>query len=209
MNDCIITTTRQKELIINVLQQPSSLVMVEQKNPVIRAETCCNKILQTTERDPVMQSVERRAVVIQVEKTTAIVQFPECIEINNTPLLPPAQQTGSVINTYEAGDQVNVNRAVVLQPDGRVVHADPVLLDDGLDIIGVAHQSGAIGSLIEVVEFGKLTGANLSSIGDNFYLGANGVLSTVPVSSGWWIFIGTQLRDGEIFVNMSEPIRRQ
>lgn len=209
MNDCIITTVKEPELIIQVLQQQSSVVKVQQKTPIIRAEACNGTVLQTERENPVMQVAQRNAVILQVEKKTALIQFPECIEINNTPQLPPAQQTGSVINQYEAGDQVNVNRAVVLQPDGRIVHADYALMADGLDIIGVSHQSGATGALVEVVEFGKLTGANLGAIGDNFYLGANGVLTTAPVSSGWWIFIGTQLRNGEIFVNISEPIRRQ
>ncbi len=111
----------------------------------------------------------------------------------------------AVICELEAAMAINVNRAVVIQSDGTVVHADKDLISNGLDVIGVAKQSVAIGQLVQVVKFGTLTGAGLATPGDNFWLGNNGVLITAPPTTGTWLFIGTQMTGSEILVRIGEP----
>ena len=111
----------------------------------------------------------------------------------------------TVLCELEAGAAINVNRVVVIRPDSTVVHADKDIIANGLDVMGVAKQSVAIGQLVQIVKFGKLTGAGLATPGDNFWLGNNGVLVTAPPTTGTWLFIGTQMTGSEILIRIGEP----
>lgn len=111
----------------------------------------------------------------------------------------------SIVCELEAATAINVNRVVVIRSDGRIEHADKDTITHGLDVIGMSRQSAAIGQLVEVVKFGKLSGAGFGTPGDNFWLGNDGVLLSSPPTSGFWLFMGTQMTGSEFLVRIGEP----
>ena len=145
--------------------------------------------------------------ILEVELPTKdIIQidFPAQVIINNTG--DPSPSIQAVIEEYEAASQVNINRVVALRPDGRIEHADKDTLNHNLDVIGVSKTSGAMGQLITVVKFGRLTGASFGAVSENFFLGNNGQLTSVAPVSGNWLNIGIQETLNEFFVNIGESI---
>lgn len=144
--------------------------------------------------------------LVEVEKETLVIEFPDTVVIQEG--TGNSENSESIICSHEAGEQINVNRAVSIGTDGRIYHADKD--DDELvcDIVGVTRQSGSIGSQVEIIKFGKLMGATFGPIGANLYLGNVGQLTETPPTSGMWLYVGTQVGATEFFVKIGEPIRR-
>lgn len=164
----------------------------------------CNTYIESEEPVYVVELHEQVCQVVEVVKTELEVVMPCHITINEA-----AENSGeSLICELEAAETVNTNRVVGVDINGQIFHADKDSLDDALDIVGVTRQSGTIGQLVEVVKFGKLSGASLAQPGDNFWLGNDGVLLTNPPSTGDWLFIGTQLASGDILIRIGEPTTR-
>lgn len=149
--------------------------------------------------------IEKKVLAVDMPMPETIqIDFPAQVIINNNG--DPSPSIEAVIEEYEAASQVNINRVVVLRPDGRIEHADKDTLNHNLDVIGVSKTSGAIGQLITVVKFGRLTGASFGAVSDNFFLGNNGQLTSVAPVSGNWLNIGIQETPNEFFVNIGESI---
>jgi hypothetical protein len=145
---------------------------------------------------------------LEVQNEVVELEIIEQLIINNPDIDPPTEDTDAVVCSFEADSQINVNRAVVLLPNGRIEHADKDTTADACDIIGVSRQSGAAGQFVDVVKFGKLTGAALGGIGNNYFLGNNGLLVTTPPATGIWLQLGVQMENTVLFVKLSEPIIR-
>lgn len=149
--------------------------------------------------------VEKKVLAVDMPMQTTIqIDFPERITINNSN--DPSPSIEAVIEEYEAANSINVNRAVALLPDGRIVHADKDTPMHNLDVIGVSKTSGAVGQLVTVVKFGKLTGASFGPVSSNFFLGNNGQLLSSAPTNGNWLSIGIQETLSEFFVNIGESI---
>lgn len=164
----------------------------------------CNTYIENDQPVYLIEIHSQTCEVVTVKETELEIVMPCHITINES----GAGAGDALISKYEAAESINVNRAVAIDAAGRIFHADKDTLDDTLDIVGVSQQSGTIGQLVEVVEFGKLGGASLDVVGTNYWLGNNGVLLSSPPLSGDWLFIGTQLLDSEILVRIGEPTTR-
>lgn len=147
----------------------------------------------------------KRRVVIR--NTRLGVKFVQALTINNPDPTPPATDTPTVLCRLELADSVNINRALALLPDGRVIHADKDTPAHCGQVVGFSHQSGVTGEVIDVVKFGVLTGASLGAIGTDFVLGNNGQLITVQPASGFMLHVGVQLSGNDFLVKIDEPIQ--
>lgn len=164
-------------------------------------------------------------IVIIEKKTNLVVELPPkdiltveippknplVVELLNRVTINRYETEGDVdafVEVYEAGEFVNVNRAVVLRPDGRIQHADKDDDDFFGDVVGITRQSGAIGAEVEVVTFGKLNGAVFAGVAENLFLGNNGLLTSTAPASGIWQSMGFQSGPSEFFVTVGEPIQQ-
>lgn len=157
------------------------------------------------------------SLIIEVEKEVLNIEFPikEPIQVdfpahitiinNGDDPTPPSVE--AIIEDYEAGSNININRVIALRPDGLIVHADKDNLPDDWVVIGVSKTSGAAGQQVQVVRFGKLTGASLGAIAENLFLGNNGGLTSVAPVTGNWLMIGIQETASEFFVNIGQQVQ--
>lgn len=143
---------------------------------------------------------------VVVKDTKLAVKFAQQIVINNT-IDPTIGEAESVFCQLEAGANINVNRALALLPDGRVVHADKDTPAHCGQVIGFSAQSAVTGEMLKVVKFGVLSSATLGSIQDVFVLGNNGQLITTQPLSGFMLHVGIQLSGTDFFVSIKEPIQ--
>jgi len=169
----------------------------------LSSEICDVVVVKEAETIIVIDDCDDPLRLVIEEEIIRVVFFDQIV-INN---LGVSEEAKSIVNKFEVGPTtVNVNRVVVLRSDGKIEHADKDTTVDANDIFGVSRQSGPTGQLIDIVEFGKLTGAAIGSIGDNFFLGNNGLLISTAPTSGIWMFIGTQTAASELTINLGEPI---
>jgi len=194
------------KLAIEVPAKDGTLIEVEQATLLIEHELCVGTAVELTSVQQQLEVIQQNNLLLEVPKNIILIEYPKCVNIEETAPSPSVLDAETIIGTYEAASTISANRVIVLAPDGRIEHADALTTLDACDIIGIARQSGAIGSLIEVVKFGKLTGATIGIIGDNFFLGTNGNLTTSPLAGGIWLVVATQNRSSELFVHIQEPI---
>lgn len=149
--------------------------------------------------------LQKEVLAVEVSQPAPLqVDFPAHVTIINNE--SPGADIETITEEFEAASQININRALVLLPDGRVAHADKDNQAHNLDVIGVSKTSGATGQLVTVVKYGKLTGASFGAISENFFLGNNGQLTSVAPTEGNWLYIGIQEAASEFFVNIGESI---
>lgn len=193
---------------VRVLQESTGLVRMAQEGSPVRIVNDCGTVIRVPSEPTIRLragETESRAVKIILEKNR--IRFHKQTIINNT-FEPGAVPPAAVICQMEAGQAINVNRAVRIRSDGRIEHAESSDPESACDVVGISRQSGAIGQLVEVVKFGKLSGAAFASPGINLFLGSNGQLQTSPPVTGAWLSMGVQLSATEFFVNVQEAIER-
>lgn len=139
--------------------------------------------------------------VVEVIEPAIEVSFPCSTTVNNTFITTPDAQ----ISEYTAAEPLTVNKVVAINGAGQVYLADKDDFDSVSDVVGITKQSAGIGQLVQVVEFGRITGAALGTSGTNYWLGNAGALVTDPPITGAWLFIGTQLESGVINIRIGEP----
>lgn len=107
--------------------------------------------------------------------------------------------------TYLAGGTIFGGRAVELNNQGRIIHANSS--GSGFGIIGVAVQSGIEGNNIEVVTYGAFTDNSLNLQHDEpIFLRDNGLLSQTPPSNGVTVVIGSAISTNTMFIRIEQPI---
>lgn len=198
-------------LLLEVQEEVKSYVEVETAGLVAEIEECEVLFVEPVvidQGDINIDIVEELERYTEVSETEVVVEFIDQLIVNNPDPFPAAEAAERVEQTYEAGAQIQVNRAVAIRADGRIEHADKDTTADADDILGVARQSGAIGQQVKVTTFGRHPGFSGGVPGDNYYLGADGVLTTTVPETGIWLYIGVQAAPNELFVDMSEPIMR-
>jgi hypothetical protein len=209
MSDCDQAYVEIESPIYQVLIPDETALHIETQNDIYQviieeSLNCLVEIGTIANQNEIIIS-EEQVSLVEIQEQTLEIVFPCSITINQTGTGGDGE---AVISTYEAASQINVNRAVAIRSDGRIEHADKDNPANELDVIGISRQSGAIGSLIEVVEFGKLSGASFGAVGDNFFLGNNGQLVNTAPATGTWLNVGTQTSASEFLVKIGESIIR-
>lgn len=203
LNETVYTEVEQPVVVVHILQPINSLV--EYSTDTLQVVACdqITSVAHVTEETvSVLQPIDEVTQVIVYDPVVQVV-LPANITINE------AEETvndENVVCEMVLGANSTVNRVVAVQADGTIVHADKDNANHACDVIGVLKQSGITGQLVQVVKFGKLTGASLGAIGDNFFLGNDGQIVTTPPTTGFWLSIGTQMAASEFFVSIKEPI---
>lgn len=112
-----------------------------------------------------------------LSRPTAVQSVPSIAAIASASPLQPMVATVRV-----GAAAVGANRALMFDPTGTVVYADP--MDPGFLFAGISQQAGAAGSSITVLQNGPMTEATWTwTPGLPLFVGANGTLTqTVPIS---------------------------
>lgn len=210
MSSCSEIHISDLSLVVEIPQSRDYLVEIQQNNLSVEIAQCSdNLIIEHSGKNQHPIVVENKQnFFIEIEEKTLIIEFPDSVVVNNPDAPPSVNDITSVVCLFEAGEDVNVNRAVAIKPDGRIAHADKDDSEEPCDVVGVTRQSGAIGQFVEVVKFGRLTGFTFGTPGENMFLGNDGKIVNSVSTTGFWLSIGTQIANNELFVNVGEPIRR-
>lgn len=210
-NDCIVKEVVEPSLVIDIEESLTSLVEIECPESIIEIEECCTRLIEieTGEAggigDVEVTVEENTTCIIEIEQKVLSIEFIESVIINEG---DGGGDTDNVICELVAGETITVNHVVAVAPDGTAVIADKDDPATYCNVIGISRQSAAIGSLVQIVKFGKLSGAAIGSIGENFFLGNNGqITSTIP-TTGAWMPLGQQLTPFDLMVKIEDPIIR-
>jgi len=168
------------------------------------SDACEDTVLEIEKPFLIVEFCDPCPVLIELTEKFLEVVFPCQLTINKT---FTGGDTEAIICEIEAATAINVNRVLVIRTDGKVEHADKDTISHGLDIIGMSKQSVTIGQLVQIVKFGKLTGASIGTPGDNFWLGNNGNLISALPLTGNSIAIGKQMTASEFLVRIGEPLK--
>lgn len=208
MYDELLVEIESPDIVVEFTQQTSALVEIESNKTVIEFESGNSNIIEVDSPSLLIDVKTVEPKSIEFDKPKIIIEFPSEIIINNPDPTPPTEESQSITDSYEAGDQIWKGRVVYLGGDGRIRHADKDAIIDFNDVIGFTKNNGSIGQIIEVVKFGKLPLANFSSLSATYWLGNSGnVLTSAPLS-GTLLKVGTQVKADEVFVKIGQPMRR-
>ena len=208
-DQCVVKEVLEPTLVIDIEESVTSLVEVECPTTHISIEECTNNIIEIETGDGgglgdvEVSIVETPTCIIEIEERILSVEFIESVVINEA---PGGGDVEAICGSAVGATTVAVNRVVALLPDGRIEHADKDNPDHHCATLGVSKQSGAIGSLVNFVKFGKLSGAAFGSIGETFFLGNDGFLLSTAPTSGAWIEIGTQETANTIHIDIQQPV---
>ena len=207
MSDCGQIVMSEIELVVEIPQSKDYLVEIENTPQAIEMQNCMNQLIEVEGESLHMEIRSCENFIIEIDRLIPILEFPDTVVIEGG-VIPPVCDCAAVTEQYEAGEAVQVNRVISIMGDGRIKHADKDDEEEALDTIGVSKQSGSIGQLVNVVKFGKLTGASFGAVSENLFLGTNGQLLSVPPTLGVLLSIGVQTAGSEFHINIGEPIRR-
>lgn len=112
--------------------------------------------------------------------------------------------SGTLINTYPAGENLGGNRLVVLIED-ELFYFNPADETHYNYIVGFTSAAGLISEDIDVVSFGPLTGFSLVA-GETYYAAANGTITNVVPTSGTLVKVGTAVDASILFINIYQPV---
>lgn len=109
-------------------------------------------------------------------------------------------------NDYEAGEDINGQRLVMLGTDGLIYLYQPIEANYG-KLIGMVNAAIMTGNTGAAIEAGMLESIGFGfSAGVPYYAIADGKFSDTPPSSGLIHRIGVGVSNDKININISEPI---
>jgi hypothetical protein len=112
-----------------------------------------------------------------------------------------AEPEKSGLVTYPAGDLIHSNRGVYLE-DGTIYELSNLNVDKAHLYLGIATQSGTVGTEIKVRIFGEIADSGWTwNTNDNIYLGLDGVLTQTAPTSGIHFVIARPVTSTKISVN--------
>lgn len=111
--------------------------------------------------------------------------------------------SGTMSQLFLAAEDIGGHRAVSLDGDGRVIAADAPGNDFAIGLIRDSVQAGATA---EVHLLGKVNGFSGLDPGTAYFVGAGGVLTSTPPTTGVSQVIGRAYSPTELIVQPSDPI---
>jgi len=123
--------------------------------------------------------------------------------------IPSSGGSGGNPNVCEelAAVDISALKLVSKTSDGKIELAQPNSIYSKSRVLGVAISSGVASEMITVQTFGKLDNI-LFDFGEDvpLFLGVDGTITDIPESSGFHVEIGYSTNDGQIFINIQDPI---
>ena len=119
------------------------------------------------------------------------------------------QQTASasIDFTRTCGQTISALKLVTSDTDNRIIYAESGDTFEKSQVLGLALDAGAEDDLISVRAFGLVADPFFAfAAGVNLYLGASGVITDTPPSTGFRVLVGKSLGIGEVFIDVSETI---
>ena len=110
------------------------------------------------------------------------------------------------LTQLEAGSTIHGGRAV-MAIDGLIYHPDVENVDHASQVIGVATQSGSIGTMIGVRTSGLLIDGTWVS-NRVIFCGPDGVLTQTPGTTGWLLAVARAVDTGTLQVAVQLPFLR-
>lgn len=165
------------------------------------SEDCCHEItvVQTVNQITVIEQPSHQIIVSEVVEGTTTEQTVTQIIVNAAPptqiiIQEPGPKGdpgtpgtggggGSTTETAIAGETISVYSAIVVI-DGLAYKADPTNIEHVNRVVGVAIQSATSGNSINYRSIGDVSGGSVND-NANYFVGANGQLSTLPVQENF------------------------
>jgi len=117
--------------------------------------------------------------------------------------------TGAKVDLTDriAGEALHGHRVVSFHSDGLLYETHHTSLTDVYAAVGVAIGASLQGALADVRTYGVLTEPSWNWAAGPIYLGAEGVLTQTPPSSGYLLEVGCAISPTSMFVNIKLPIK--
>lgn len=109
--------------------------------------------------------------------------------------------------TAIAATDIGGHRIVTLNSDGKVEHADQATTAHYGKIVGISTGAASVGNTVTIRSSGKLTEPSWSWNPQNIlFLGADGVITATPPSTGVLQSIGYAIDATTIFINITQSV---
>jgi|SRR5579872_1198799 len=120
---------------------------------------------------------------------------------------PPGPPAAALI--APAGvDLLTVGTVVVLTTAGTLILADPTNMAHATLLLGMTVSTGRMGANIEYLIVGEITGLSTLTVGQDYWLGLNGTLSTSYEAPGatWFRYLGNAESSTKFILDKQTPI---
>jgi hypothetical protein len=108
-----------------------------------------------------------------------------------------------------AAATLNGHRAVAIQPDGRLIHADNLNPDHRDATLGIIASATPIDGEAIIYTFGSLTEPSWQWLPQRLlFLGANGQITQTPPTTGFLLVLGKAVTPTEILIQLQPTIQR-
>lgn len=121
----------------------------------------------------------------------------------------PAGTAGEAVDVtgYTAGQALSGHRAVYVSA-GALFYADSATAAHAPKVLGVTQNAAAMGGFVSVRTNGLLVEPTWAFAPGFVFLGANGVLTQTPPSTGFLLTIGVAVEATVLYVQVGEPVLR-
>lgn len=119
---------------------------------------------------------------------------------------PPGTSEGATFNAV-AGETIFGGRAVRIE-NGLLYHPDTNVTAHADQVIGIAVQSGSVGSTLSVRSGGTFTEPSWTWGSGFIFCGNNGVLTQTPAATGWLMVVGHVVNPTSIDVDVDTAFHR-
>lgn len=116
-------------------------------------------------------------------------------------------QGGTNVTGFVTSENINIHRLVAVNADGTIRYASNDDLTTMNRVIGLSLQSVNMGGYCEVLRHGEVHDPSFNFSGTNLYVGANGMITTIPPTSGYLQVVGTVINATTIYIDIFEPLQ--
>lgn len=108
---------------------------------------------------------------------------------------------------FVTSENINIHRLVAVNADGTIRYASNDDLTTMNRVIGLSLQSVNMGGYCEVLRHGEVHDSSFNFSGTNLYVGVNGMITTIPPTSGYLQVVGTVINATTIYIDIFEPLQ--